>query len=245
MKEMYHKWGPTNSRFQARVLGEFPTQGQWSVFSLAWVERAQRMPLESEIERAKGCFIQVGLDVAAGGDDETAATARVNGIILAREAWSDADPRGAVSAWMNRLKALPYRLGPVVVDTVGVGLALAQHLANQGYDVWGFKAGASPFDSEQFANAKAEAYWRLRDMYKADYISHAEGTVDEDTQAQLSAIEYRELAKGQIQVEPKEEARKRGVQSPDRAESEVLAFCRLAPRAQHMVIGGSYQISPV
>ena len=245
VKEMYHKWGPGNPRFQSRVLGEFPTQGQWSVFSLAWLERATRIPTEIEIERAKGCLIQVGLDVAAGGDDETAATARVNGVILARGAWSEADPRGPVSRWMNGLKSLPYHLGPVVVDTVGVGLALAQHLANQRYDVWGFKAGASPFDSEQFSNAKAEAYWRLREMYKADYISHAEGTCDEDTQAQLSAIEYRELPKGQIQVEPKDDARKRGVQSPDRAESEVLAFCRLAPREQRMTVGGSYVISPI
>jgi hypothetical protein len=48
VKEMYHKWGPQNPRFQARVLGEFPTQGQWAVFSLAWIERADREPTEDE-----------------------------------------------------------------------------------------------------------------------------------------------------------------------------------------------------
>jgi hypothetical protein len=59
------------------------------------------------------------------------------------------------------------------------------------------------------------------------------------------AVEYRELSRGQIQVEPKEDARKRGVQSPDRAEAEVLAFSRVAPREQRVAFGGINQISPV
>ena len=94
VKEMFYKWGPKNPRFQSRVLGEFPTQSQWSVFSLEWIERAKREPTEAKLARTEGALIQVGIDVAAGGDDETAACARVNGIILKRGAWADADPRG-------------------------------------------------------------------------------------------------------------------------------------------------------
>jgi len=100
-------------------------------------------------------------------------------------------------------------------------------------------------DKEQFLNAKAEAYFRLREAYKCKYVSHLPAAVDEDTKAQLSGVEYRELARGQIQVEPKEDARKRGVQSPDRAEAEVIAFCRVVPREQRVVLGGQHQISPV
>lgn len=246
VREMYYKWGPQNPRFQARVLGEFPTQGQWAVFSLEWVERADREPTDAELEHAKGCYIQVGLDVAAGGDDETAGCARVNGIVLSRASWSEADPRGKVVAWLHSLKSYRhYKLGPVVVDTVGVGHGLGHHLADCGFDVRSFKAGAAPLDPEQFLNAKAEAYFRLRDIYKTDYISHAADTVDEDTKAQLVSVEYRELSRGQIQVEPKDDSRKRGLPSPDRAEAEVMAFCRVIPREQRVVIGGRYQISPV
>ena len=101
-------------------------------------------------------------------------------------------------------------------------------------------------DAEQFLNAKAEAYFRLRDIYKTGYISHrTTEQIDDDCEAQLCAVEYRELPRGQIQVEPKEDARKRGVQSPDRAEAEVLAFCRVVLREQHVVLGGNYQISPI
>ena len=246
VKEMYFKWGPTNPRFMSRVLGEFPSQSQWAVFSLDWIEHARREPTEAEMERAKGCVIQVGIDVAAGGDDETAACARVNGVILAREAWRDEDPRGKVARWLSDLRMRPYKLGPVICDTTGVGYYLAKHLADLGFDVGGFKAGGAPFDKEQFVNAKAEAYFRLRDMYKANYISHLPEAIDDDCEAQLCAVEYRELSRGQIQVEPKEDARKRGVQSPDRAEAEIMSFCRVVPREQRVTLAtGGYQISPI
>lgn len=245
VKEMWHKWGPANPRFQSRVLGEFPTQGQWAVFSLAWIERADREPTESEISRSKGCVIQVGVDVAAGGDDETAACARVNGVVLDRFACSDADPRGKLVAWLHGLRRFGYALGPVVVDTVGVGHGIALHLADS-FDVRGFKSGASPLDREQFLNAKAEAYFRLRDMLRDDYVSHLPGAIDEDVKAQLSAVEYRELSRGQIQVEPKDDARKRGIPSPDRAEAQIMAFARCVPREQVVEIGtAGYQISPI
>ena len=245
VKEMYHKWGPQNPRFQSRVMGEFPTQGQWAVFSLEWIERAVREPTADELREAKGHVIQVGVDVAAGGDDETAACARVNGIILDRSAWSDADPRGHLCNWIHGLRRHSYALGEIVVDTVGVGHGMAAHLSDQFPRVFGFKAGARALDPVQFFNAKAEAYFRLREAYKTNYISHLAEAVDEDVKAQLSAVEYRELSRGQIQVEPKEDARKRGIPSPDRAEAEVMAFCRVVPQSQSGAFPPPPPVSPI
>jgi phage terminase large subunit len=238
VREKYERWGPNNPRYVSRVLGEFPSQSDHAVFDLAWIERAKRPPTDAELERAKGCFVQVGIDVAGPGDDETAAVARVNGIIIKRESWADPDPRGKVLNWLGNLKVSSgYPLGPVVVDVVGIGYNFALHLADQGFQVMGFSAGKKPMDTVQFKNAKAEGFWRLRDMYKSDYISHIEGTVDEETEAQLSGIEYRETSLSLIQIEPKEEARKRGVQSPDRAEAEMMAFCRVQPQTMTVQYG--------
>lgn len=244
--DRYRRWGPNNPRYISRVLGEFPSQSQWAVFDLAWIERSKREPTEQELQRAEGCVIQVGIDVAAGGDDETAAVARVNGIVIARAAWSVADP--PLVSWLGKLRRQKWALGPVMMDTVGVGFHLARSIAEQGFDVYGFKAGAAPMDQEQFLNAKAEAYFRLREMYKADYVSHYERDVcsgvdgacwDEDTAAQLSTIEYKELLKGQIMIEPKEQARKRGVASPDRAEAEIMAFQRVVSRHEGYVLNAN------
>lgn len=246
--DKYLRWGPGNPRYVSRVLGEFPTQSDYAVFSLEWIEKARREPTDAEVHRAKsrGALMQVGVDVAGPGDAETTAEARVNGMILDRGAWADADPRGLVARWLHNLrKTQPYQLGVVVVDIVGIGYNFALHLADMGFPVVGFNGGQRPLEPEQFANAKAEAYFRLRDAYKAGYISHADGMIDEEKEAQLSAVLYRETSRGLIQVEPKEEARKRGLASPDRAEAEVMAFCSVVPRQMTVAMGGDVQVSPV
>ena len=46
-------------------------------------------------------------------------------------------------------------------------------------------------------------------------------------------------------IESKEDARKRGQSSPDRAEALVMAFCRVVAREQTVVFGGNYQISAI
>lgn len=244
VKEMYYKWGPTNPRFKSRVLGEFPTQSDWAVFDLMWIERAQREPTERELLLAKGQAMQVGIDVGGAGDDETTATARVGGIILKRGAWAEANAGKLVERWLRELeREQPYKLEAVVVDTFGIGADLGMFLVKQGFNVFSFNGGHPALDTTKFLNLKSEAYWRLRDLYRGDFISHADGTVDEDTQAQFSTIEYREVGRGLIQIEPKDEARKRGVCSPDRAEAEIMAFCRIVPMEQTVALGDRKVIS--
>jgi hypothetical protein len=243
--DKYLRWGPNNPRYLSRVLGEFPTQSEYAVFSLEWIERAKREPNEIELARAKGCFIQAGIDVAGPGDDETTAVARVNGIKVARAAWPDADPRAACAKWLHGLRSTGYELGPVVVDIVGIGYNFALHLADQGFRVVGFNAGYKPIDVEQFVNMKAEAHFRLRDMYKADYVCTLPDALDEETEAQLCGIQYRETGRGLIEIESKDDSRKRGLSSPDRAEAEIMAFCRVQPRQTGMVMQPIEQISPI
>src|SRR5450759_944112 len=52
------------------------------------------------------------------------------------------------------------------------------------------------------------------------------GSMDEKLIGQLAGIRYKHNARGQIVIESKEDARKRGVKSPDRAEAVMLAFAQ-------------------
>ena len=249
VREMYHKWGPANPRFVSRVLGEFPAQAANSVFQLGWIERAG-MPYEPEqlardLSRARNPYIQIGFDVAGPGDDETAACARLGPYVLASDAWADADPTAKAERFIARLQE-QYPGMPIVMvgDTVGIGHYFMRHFARQGFDVRAFVAGAAPVDPVMFANAKAEAYWRLREAMRENGVY---GVVDEDTQAQLSDVRYRELASGRLEIEHKDEVRARGSSSPDRAEALIIAFVKIVPREQIEVLGGagSYQISAI
>lgn len=229
VRERLERWGAAHPMYRARVLGQFPEQSELSVYSLAWIERAAREPDEPPA----GGIIQVGIDVAGPGEDETVMVARCGGVILECQAWSLPDPRGALAHAISQLRGRRgFQLGAVVVDAVGIGYHVATHLADLGFQVFAFNAGSSPVDREQFENAKAEAYWSLREWMDRDAIR---GLTDEEAQAQLAGIRYKHTAAGRVQIEKKEDARKRGQTSPDRAEAHVLAFLHVTPREQTVV----------
>lgn len=245
VKERLLVWGPKHPKYAARVLAEFPSDDPGSVFPLSWIERARREPTEAEVLQANGHAVQVGIDVAGAGADETVLTVRVDGIILRQKSWSEADPRGAVMQELAAIKTgkLGYPLGTVVVDAVGIGYNFALHLADNGFPVFGFIAGARAIDTSHFANQKAEAHWTFRAYLQENLIASLD---DEETQAQLSTIRYRENPRGLTEIESKTQRNQRGIPgSPDRAESLIMAFMRCVPVLQHAQYGGEYQISSI
>jgi phage terminase large subunit len=241
VKERALAWGQKHPMFRARVLGEFPSQSAYSVFSLELIEQAKREPTAPEIARLQQLPIQVGIDVAGPGEDETVLVARCGGAILEIQAFPEHDPRGRVVQVLSRLRQLGRPI-EVVVDVVGIGYNFALHLGDMGFRVWQFNAGFRPIDSERFVNAKAEAYWSLREWMERGAIC---GLNDLETEAQLSAILYRATASGRTEIETKDDARKRGQSSPDRAEALVMAFVRIVPREQTFVFNEGVQISPI
>ena len=243
VRERLKVWGPKHPKYLARVLGEFPSDDPYSVFPLSWIERAKREPTPEEFTRSLGFPMQVGIDVAGAGADETVMTVRVGGIILEQEFWSEADPRGAVLRKLSGLTTAHKRpLGVVVVDIVGIGYNFALHLADFGFPVFGFNAGRSALDKEQFASRKAEAHWTLREYMRDNLISQLE---DEETGAQLSTIRYRENSRGLTEIESKDERNARGIPgSPDRAESLVDAFMKTSTGERVVQFNQPYQIRP-
>jgi hypothetical protein len=187
--------------------------------------------------------IQVGIDVAGAGADETVLTARVGGMILEQHCWSDADPRGPVLATLGHLSRGRIPLGTIVVDTIGIGYNFALHIADQGFPCYGFNAGARPIDTTQFVNQKAEAHWTFRSYLQENLIS---GLTDEETAAQLSTIRYRENGRGLTEIESKDARNQRGIPgSPDRAESLIMAFMRVVQQETTVTYGSPYQISAI
>lgn len=245
VKERYIAWGPTHPKYLSRVMADFPTQADNAVFALQWIEAAKREPTEEELQAALNASIQVGIDVAGAGSDETVLVARVNGIVLEMHAWSDADPFVKVVRVLSRLATHPlYRLGTVVVDIVGIGynfaLALARIRAFEDH-MFGHVAGAAPHEPMLYSDQKAESAFQCREWFKLGLVSGIgtitndnEQTLPEDeTEAQLSTILYRETNGGKTQIIPKDEMLKlHNIGSPDRAEAVIMSFMKVIPRAQ-------------
>ncbi len=140
---------------------------------------------------------------------------------------------------------MPFKDGleTVNVDRVGVGEYMAKHIADYGNRVREINVGERSGSPTKYVNLKAELYWGLRMRAEAgDFVA---GLTDERTIAQLTGIRcFSHNARGQIVIESKDDARKRGVKSPDRAEAVMLAFAKVKyaePRIRLFTLGKQYE----
>ena len=224
VRDMYYLWGEDHPLWQSRVRGQFPLQSDDALLSLAWLEAAAAR----EAVYDPALPVQAGVDVAGPGDDETTLCIRQGDAILDLQAWSLADSRGAVVASLAPWKA--RGLDAVAVDVAGLGHYFALSLEDAGLPVVRVNVGESPTDDtakEKFANLRAQVFWLFREWAAEGMLS---GLADQKTLAQLAGIRYAHDSRGRIAIEKKDDARKRGVKSPDRAEAVVLAFWARPPR---------------
>ena len=198
------------------MLGNFPLQAEDALIPLAWLEKCQH----SE-KCGDGTKLRAGLDVAGPGEDETVLYVRDGPRIIFGKSWMQADPRGEVVA---ALKQYEGRIEVINVDSAGIGWNMYTHLNDLFPGIaHPINVGESSHDPEKYANLKAELYWGLRMRAQAGDLT---GYLDEKLIGQLAGIRYKHNARGQIVIESKEDARKRGVKSPDRAEAVMLAFAQ-------------------
>lgn len=214
VKEKYYEWGPDHPSWEARVRGRFPKQSADALLSLSWLEEAAlRNIAEKDTDE-----LSAGIDVAGPGDDETSITIRKGPRVILHEQTTMSDPRGWV---LQRLAPHKGALKIVNVDSIGIGWGLYQHINDFGYPTSPVNVCETANDNEKYADLKSELYWGLRlRLSQGDFC----GLTDEKTISQLAGIRWKANSRGQVEIESKEKARERGVKSPDRAESIMLAF---------------------
>ena len=208
------RWGTDSPLYQSKVLGEFPEVGADVLINPAWIVAAQNRELPPVGPHT------LGVDVARFGSDRTVIYHRRGPQIrLLREmaTSSTTETAGQVIAYQRELSYPPAQ-----VDGNGVGGGVVDILAEQGAPVFDMQVGQSASDPVHFANARAEWFWQLRQRFEAGEVDLDPS--DEELASQLGAIRYTYDHKGRIQIESKEQMKRRGMPSPDRADAAVLAF---------------------
>lgn len=211
------RWGEGSSLYAARVLGEFPKVGKDALIPLPLIEAAQNRGYE---EVPNGSPVELGVDVARFGDDETVFCLRRGNRAKIIDTATDEDTV-ATAGRAARIKA-DYGVTRIKVDVIGVGAGVVDTLTAQGHPVIGMNAAWAARDSERFANIRAEWYWALRERFEAGEI--AIDPHDHDLAIQLSKLKFKYDARGRIQIERKEDIKQREGWSPDRADALMLAF---------------------
>lgn len=212
----YRRWGPHNPVYQARVRADFPEQATDALISLAWVERAQRANLEP------GEPNRLGVDVARMGTNETVIYHRRGHVVRLVHSAYKQDTMQTVGNVVAQLRSTKAELAQVDAD--GIGAGVCDRLAEKKHPVVEIHGGHRPRDTEQFANARAEWFWTLRERFEADEIDL--DPEDEELAAQLVSLKWKLNSKGQVLIESKEEMERRGLPSPDRADGVAYAFAQ-------------------
>ena len=109
----------------------------------------------------------------------------------------------------------------VVVDEVGIGTGVVDRLRELGHHVHSVNVGRSAQERQHWGNLRAEGYWSLRQMFVDGSIKIPE---DNEMVGQMAGLRYRFNSNGQVLVESKEEMRRRGIPSPDKADALMLSF---------------------
>ena len=107
------------------------------------------------------------------------------------------------------------------VDADGLGAGVVDRLVELGAPVTEIHGGAPAHDSERFKNRKAELYWGFRERLLE---ARAALPADMTTTAQFSSITYKLSSSGQIEITSKDEMKRHGLKSPDRAEAIIYSF---------------------
>jgi hypothetical protein len=228
----WHGSDSSSPNWLSRVLARFPDQAQNALINMIWLERAKQAALQNPIGNTSTGPLVAGVDVG-GGQSETVAYVceckHDRRKIIAMGAWRHEDTRGQVVNFLNEYRS---RLSTVRVDAIGIGHNFGLNLRSDRFPVELINVGM-PCESkpqwgendpaQRFVNLKACFYQALADAFEQNQI---QGLTDEATIGQLAGLLTEFDSRGRMKIESKEDARQRGIPSPDRAEALMLALCK-------------------
>lgn len=219
-KAQIDKWiadyGEDSDFVRVRVRGEFPRAGS-SQFIPSDVVAAARTYKAVGFERLPSIL---SVDVARFGDDQT-----VIGVRQGRRARILAKYRGLDTVQVaERVIKFMEEEQPdaTVIDADGIGAGVIDQIRFRGFGkrLFEFHGGTAAQDSAAYFNQRAEAWGLMRDWL----LSEAEIPDDPELESDLTGPEYGFSSKQQIQLERKEDMKKRGLSSPDCGDMLAMTF---------------------
>lgn len=232
------KYGKDSDVVRVRVDGEFPKTEPDTFIHLEKVEAAtvREMYVDEQGERIvpDEAPLEIGVDVARYGDDETTIIPRIGKYVPDFETYSKQDTMVTAGRVIRLAKDMMKRYERpscvVKIDDDGVGGGVTDRLREivseeerLYIEVIDCHNGGKALNDENYYNWGSESWATMR-----EYLHDGDIQIpnDEDLVGQLSTRKYKVTSKGKIQLESKDDMKKRGLRSPDRADALVLAFAK-------------------
>lgn len=207
-------WGEDSNLYVSKVLGLFPVSTTDTLIHSSWLDQAVRRDLPGVGIGNYAC------DVARSGDDESVVGRLRDGVFRVEFAKAGLDDTmilaDEVYGRLDRHKGGTY----AVIDIIGLGAGVYDRLAELDMRVIGFGAGEKADRPDRYVNKRAEQWWRVRKLFKNGELD-IDGK-DKKLYEQLKQMRWF-IDKNRIAIEKKEDMAKRGVSSPDRADTLMMA----------------------
>jgi len=239
--EMKARYGEESNAYRIRVLGEFPRSDDDTVIPMELLE----MAMNRDVTPSQHAPSVWGLDVARFGSDRSAlCKRRGNAITEPIKTWKNLDLMQLTGAVVAEYESLPpsERPGEILVDSIGLGAGVVDRLRELRLPARGINVAESPAMGTTYRNLKAELWYKAKAWLESRdcWMPRDEALVGE-----LAAVRYTFTSNGKIQIEGKDEIRKRGLPSPDRADAFCLTFASDAVVGMYGSAGSSRWAQPL
>lgn len=240
------QWYRPEDLFRKKVLGKFPKVSDDVLIPQQWIELAQERWIQARgqepVERESIPRI-LGVDVAGMGRDATCYVERMG-------AWASefdcinsggtADHMAVAGQIAARRRRQPYMY--VSIDTIGEGAGVysracevdnPRYIISCKYSEW---AGLDPSTltdttgQYNFCNMRAYLFWAVRDWLDPKNATGAMLPPDSRLMEEATEIRWFFRSDGKIQIEPKEDIKKRLGRSTDRFDALANTFYPLNRR---------------
>lgn len=235
-KALFAQWaalyGEDSDFFRVRVKGVFPVAGSLQFIPMNLYE--DNVGLDVYVSPSDP--IIMGVDVARFGDDRSVIWTRQgrdaesHGVDVYREL----DTMTYASVVAEKIEKV--RPDAVFVDGGGVGGGVVDRLRQLGHDIIEINFGGRPTDT-RYRDMRSQMWGNLREALEAGVRLPD----SEDLRVDLTGVEYGYTMDNKIQLEKKDDLKKRGLESPDLADALALTYALpVGPRRVHMRPGGDY-----
>ncbi|OKP78743.1 terminase B [Paenibacillus helianthi] len=254
-----NKYGKDSDVVRVRADGEFPRSEPDTFIPLELAETAAAREIYVQIlDEDTGTWesnipdiaeLEIGVDVARFGDDETTIVPRIGAMFPYIRHYSKNDTMVTAGWVLITDKECMEQFGrprcTVKIDDDGVGGGVTDRVREvvreEGLNITVVDChnGGKALDTEHYENWGTEAWANVCDILQSGDIQIPN---DEDLIGQLSTRKYSVTSKGKIILESKKEMKKRGLRSPDRTDALILAFAKtgavIDPVAASLLGGG-------
>lgn len=221
VKQIMDTYGPESNAYKIRVLGDFALRDDDTLIAAELVDSA----MSRDIALVESEPLVYGIDVARFGDDRSVLCKRRGNVVLEMKTWAGLDLMQLTGAIVNEAKV--EKPAEMCVDSIGLGSGVADRLRELGHVVRDVNVSEASAMNQNAAKLRDELWLAVKDWLIARACKLPK---DDELRAELVGPTYTFTSNGKVKVEGKQEMKKRGMRSPDKADALALTFASIASR---------------